>query len=156
MENNIFNSVQICPYSILTRFNEPDIIIMCHIYSYWSVTVLQLPLTTDIKTQIFVFSLDFIIVPDLKRCRLVAVSELGPKDSDQNIFKPNWLKKNSPICKIERILKESQLTTQCRDTVKARARQTTRKDVLCATNNNELFGLILILFLNRKKPSRNI
>ncbi|KAK1274006.1 hypothetical protein QJS04_geneDACA017326 [Acorus gramineus] len=38
-----------------------------------------------------------------------AVSELGPEDSGRNIveiiFKSSWLKKESPMCKIERILK---------------------------------------------------
>ncbi|KAF2561378.1 hypothetical protein F2Q70_00016150 [Brassica cretica] len=77
-----------------------------------------------------------------------AVSELGPEDSGRNIveiiFKSSWLKKDSPICKIERILKvhNTQRTIQrfedCRDAVKARAIQTTRKDARCAADGNEL------------------
>ncbi|CAH2067451.1 unnamed protein product [Thlaspi arvense] len=77
-----------------------------------------------------------------------AVSELGPEDSGRNIveiiFKSSWLKKDSPICKIERILKvhNTQRTIQrfedCRDAVKARALQTTRKDARCAADGNEL------------------
>ncbi|CAN8240068.1 unnamed protein product [Cochlearia groenlandica] len=77
-----------------------------------------------------------------------AVSELGPEDSGRNIveiiFKSSWLKKDSPICNIERILKvhNTQRTIQrfedCRDAVKARALQTTRKDARCAADGNEL------------------
>ncbi|OAP17180.1 hypothetical protein AXX17_AT1G70160 [Arabidopsis thaliana] len=83
-----------------------------------------------------------------KRCRLIAVSELGPEDSGRNIveiiFKSSWLKKDSPICQIERILKvhNTQRTIQrfedCRDAVKARALQATRKDARCAADGNEL------------------
>ncbi|KAG7587168.1 Zinc finger C2H2-type [Arabidopsis thaliana x Arabidopsis arenosa] len=77
-----------------------------------------------------------------------AVSELGPEDSGRNIveiiFKSSWLKKDSPICQIERILKvqNTQRTIQrfedCRDAVKARALQATRKDARCAADGNEL------------------
>ncbi|XP_010533772.1 PREDICTED: uncharacterized protein LOC104809457 [Tarenaya hassleriana] len=77
-----------------------------------------------------------------------AVSELGPEDSGRNvveiIFKSSWLKKDNPICKIERILKvhNTQRTIQrfedCRDAVKARALQTPRKDARCAADGNEL------------------
>lgn len=79
---------------------------------------------------------------------MIAVSELGPEDSGRNIveiiFKSSWLKKDSPICKIERILKvqNTQRTIQrfedCRDAVKARALHTTRKDARCAADGNEL------------------
>ncbi|XP_010539850.1 PREDICTED: uncharacterized protein LOC104813789 [Tarenaya hassleriana] len=77
-----------------------------------------------------------------------AVSELGSEDSGRNIveiiFKSSWLKKDSPMCKIERILKvhNTQRTIQrfedCRDAVKARALQTPRKDARCAADGNEL------------------
>ncbi|KAI3855466.1 hypothetical protein MKX03_025424 [Papaver bracteatum] len=79
-----------------------------------------------------------------------AVSELGPEDSGRNIveiiFKSSWLKKDSPICKIERILKvhNTQRTIQrfedCRDSVKIRAtsNSTTRKNARCAADGNEL------------------
>ncbi|MQM19772.1 hypothetical protein Taro_052784 [Colocasia esculenta] len=60
-----------------------------------------------------------------------AVSELGPEDSGRNIveiiFKSSWLKKDHPVCKIERILKvhNTQRTIarfeDYRDAVKARA-----------------------------------
>ncbi|XVF35969.1 hypothetical protein REPUB_Repub19eG0017900 [Reevesia pubescens] len=76
-----------------------------------------------------------------------AVSELGPEDSGRNIveiiFKSSWLKDN-PICKIERILKvhNTQRTIQrfedCREAVKTRALNSTRKDPRCAADGNEL------------------
>ncbi|KAI3432018.1 C2H2-type domain-containing protein [Psidium guajava] len=77
-----------------------------------------------------------------------AVSELGPEDSGRHIveiiFKSSWLKKDNPICKIERILKvhNTQRTIQrfedCRDAVKTRALASTRKDPRCAADGNEL------------------
>ncbi|KAJ4702107.1 C2H2-like zinc finger protein [Melia azedarach] len=77
-----------------------------------------------------------------------AVSELGPEDSSRNIveiiFKSSWLKKDSPVCKIERILKvhNTQRTIQrfedCRDAVKTRALNSTRKNPRCAADGNEL------------------
>ncbi|XP_062164409.1 uncharacterized protein LOC133871071 [Alnus glutinosa] len=77
-----------------------------------------------------------------------AVSELGPDDSGRNIveiiFKSSWLKKDNPICKIERILKvhNTQRTIQrfedCRDAVKTRALNSTRKNPRCAADGNEL------------------
>ncbi|KAK8512559.1 hypothetical protein V6N13_082897 [Hibiscus sabdariffa] len=77
-----------------------------------------------------------------------AVSELGPEDSGRNIveiiFKSSWLKKDNPICKIERILKvqNTQRTIQrfedCRDAVKTRALNSTRKNPRCAADGNEL------------------
>ncbi|XP_021863335.2 uncharacterized protein [Spinacia oleracea] len=77
-----------------------------------------------------------------------AVSELGPEDSGRNIveiiFKSSWLKKDNPICKIERILKveNTQRTIQrfedCRDMVKLRANNNTKKNPRCAADGNEL------------------
>ncbi|XP_044475028.1 uncharacterized protein LOC123202945 [Mangifera indica] len=77
-----------------------------------------------------------------------AVSELGPEDSSRNIveiiFKSSWLKKDNPICKIERILKlhNTEQTIQrfedCRDAVKARALNSGRKNPRCAADGNEL------------------
>ncbi|XP_022766532.1 uncharacterized protein LOC111311417 [Durio zibethinus] len=77
-----------------------------------------------------------------------AVSELGPEDSGRNIveiiFKSSWLKKDNPICKIERILKvhNTQRTIQrfedCRDAVKTRAVNGTRKNPRLAADGNEL------------------
>ncbi|MED6132460.1 hypothetical protein PIB30_019256 [Stylosanthes scabra] len=77
-----------------------------------------------------------------------AVSELGPEDSGRNIveiiFKSSWLKKDNSICKIERILKvhNTQRTIQrfedCRDTVKSRAVNSSKKNPRCAADGNEL------------------
>ncbi|KAJ7957860.1 C2H2-like zinc finger protein [Quillaja saponaria] len=77
-----------------------------------------------------------------------AVSELGPEDSGRNIveiiFKSSWLRKDSPICKIERILKvhNTQRTIQrfedCRDAVKTRALNNTKKNPRCAADGYEL------------------
>lgn len=77
-----------------------------------------------------------------------AVSELGVEDSGRNIveiiFKSSWLKKDNPICKIERILKvqNTQRTIQrfedCRDAVKTRALNSTKKNPRCAADGNEL------------------
>lgn len=83
-----------------------------------------------------------------KKCTYETVSELGPEDSGRNIveiiFKSSWLKRESPMCKIERILKvhNTQRTIQrfeeCRDTVKSRATNTTKKNPRCAADGNEL------------------
>ncbi|KAM1662912.1 hypothetical protein ACFXTN_038647 [Malus domestica] len=77
-----------------------------------------------------------------------AVSELGVEDSGRNIveiiFKSSWLKKDTPFCKIEHILKvqNTQRTIQrfedCRDAVKNRALISTRKNPRCAADGNEL------------------
>ncbi|XP_061337778.1 uncharacterized protein LOC133284722 [Gastrolobium bilobum] len=77
-----------------------------------------------------------------------AVSELGQEDSGRNIveiiFKSSWLKKDNSICKIERILKvhNTQRTIQrfeeCRDTVKNRALNSSKKNPRCAADGNEL------------------
>ncbi|XVE56155.1 hypothetical protein DITRI_Ditri03aG0214800 [Diplodiscus trichospermus] len=77
-----------------------------------------------------------------------AVSELGPEDSGRNIveiiFKSSWVKKDNPICKIERILKvhNTKRTIQrfedCRDAVKTRALNCTKKNPRCAADGNEL------------------
>lgn len=79
---------------------------------------------------------------------LSTVSELGPEDSSRNIveiiFKSSWLKKDNPICSIERILKvhNTQRTIQrfedCRDAVKIRANNNTKKNPRCAADGNEL------------------
>ncbi|KAK4351882.1 hypothetical protein RND71_027400 [Anisodus tanguticus] len=77
-----------------------------------------------------------------------AVSELGPEDSSRNIveiiFKSSWLKKDNPICTIERILKvhNTKRTIQrfedCRDAVKIHAVATGKKNPRCAADGNEL------------------
>ncbi|KAL3514761.1 hypothetical protein ACH5RR_027478 [Cinchona calisaya] len=77
-----------------------------------------------------------------------AVAELGPEDSSRNIveiiFKSSWLKKDNPICSIERILKihNTKRTIQrfedCRDAVKIRANSNNKKNPRCAADGNEL------------------
>lgn len=79
---------------------------------------------------------------------ILAVSELGPEDSSRNIveiiFKSSWLKKDNPICKIERILKvhNTQRTIQrfedYRDAVKIRANSNAKRNARCAADGNEL------------------
>lgn len=79
---------------------------------------------------------------------MVTVSELGPEDSGRNIveiiFKSSWLKKDNPICTIERILKvhNTKRTIQkfedCRDAVKFRANTNAKRDPRCAADGNEL------------------
>ena len=60
------------------------------------------------------------------------------------IFKSSWLRKDSPIYKIERILKvhNTQRTIQrfedCRDAVKSHAHASTRKEARSAADGNEL------------------
>ncbi|KAK3225660.1 hypothetical protein Dsin_005522 [Dipteronia sinensis] len=69
---------------------------------------------------------------------------MGPEDSSRNIveiiFKSSWLKKDNPICKIERILKihNTQRIIQrfkdCHDAVKTRALNSSRKNPsVCTT-----------------------
>lgn len=80
----------------------------------------------------------------------VTVSELGPEDSGRNIveiiFKSSWLKKDSPICMIERILKvhNSKRTIQkfeeCRDGVKFGGNTNSKRDPRCGADGNELLG----------------
>lgn len=74
---------------------------------------------------------------------------MGPEDSSRNIveiiFKSSWLKKDNPICKIERILKvhNTQRTIQrfedYRDSVKTRANtNAAKRNARCAADGNEL------------------
>ncbi|KAL6007637.1 hypothetical protein ACLOJK_033136 [Asimina triloba] len=77
-----------------------------------------------------------------------AVSELGPEDSSRNIveiiFQSSWLKKQAPVCKIDRILKvhNSQKTItrfeDYRDSVKAKANKLPKKHPRCVADGNEL------------------
>ncbi|KAJ6822654.1 uncharacterized protein M6B38_386520 [Iris pallida] len=77
-----------------------------------------------------------------------AVSEQGPEDSGRNIveiiFKSSWQKKDSAVCRIERILKvhNTQRTAarfeDYREYVKSRAPLLPRKNPRCAADGNEL------------------
>ncbi|XP_047341640.1 uncharacterized protein LOC124945282 [Impatiens glandulifera] len=77
-----------------------------------------------------------------------AVSELGPEDTSKNIveiiFQSSWLKKQSPVCKIDRILKvnNTQKTItkfeEYRDSIKTKAANLLKKHPRCVADGNEL------------------
>lgn len=77
-----------------------------------------------------------------------SVSELGPEDSSRNvveiIFTSSWLKKQSPVCKIERILKvqhNPKTITKFesyRDSIKSKAIKLAKKHPRCIADGNEL------------------
>jgi hypothetical protein len=76
------------------------------------------------------------------------VSELGPEDTSKNIveiiFQSSWLNKQTPICKIDRILKvhNTQKTIskfeEYRDSIKAKATKLPKKHPRCIADGNEL------------------
>ncbi|KAL3736661.1 hypothetical protein ACJRO7_025579 [Eucalyptus globulus] len=82
-----------------------------------------------------------------------AVSELGPEDTSKNIveiiFQSSWLKKQTPVCKIDRILKvhNTQKTIskfeEYRDSIKAKA---TKKNPRCIADGNELLRFHCTMF----------
>ncbi|CAA7405217.1 unnamed protein product [Spirodela intermedia] len=77
-----------------------------------------------------------------------AVMELGPDDTSRNIveiiFQSSWMKKETPVCKIERILKVNNTKKtisrfeEYRDSVKTRAGKLPKKHPRCAADGNEL------------------
>ncbi|XP_062183144.1 uncharacterized protein LOC133887209 [Phragmites australis] len=78
-----------------------------------------------------------------------AVSELGPEDTSRNIveiiFQSSWLRKQAPVCKIERILKvQSNDRTvtrfeQYKESIKERAsNEEGKKNPRCVADGNEL------------------
>lgn len=77
-----------------------------------------------------------------------AVSELGPEDTSKNIveiiFQSSWLKKQTPICKIERILKVHNTPRtiskfeEYRESIKAKATKLPKKHPRCIADGNEL------------------
>ncbi|KAG6578986.1 hypothetical protein SDJN02_21620, partial [Cucurbita argyrosperma subsp. argyrosperma] len=77
-----------------------------------------------------------------------AVSELGPEDTSKNIveiiFQSSWLKKQTPICKIERILKIHNTSKtisrfeEYRDSIKGKAIKLSKKHPRCIADGNEL------------------
>ncbi|XP_044479169.1 uncharacterized protein LOC123206106 [Mangifera indica] len=85
---------------------------------------------------------------ELHRAVKHAVSELGPEDTSKNIveiiFQSSWLKKQAPICKIDRILKvhNTQRTIakfeEYRDSIKAKATKLPKKHPRCIADGNEL------------------
>lgn len=77
-----------------------------------------------------------------------AVSELDPEDTSRNIveiiFQSSWLKKQAPVCKIERILKVHNTKKTIikfedyRDSIKAKANKLPKKHPRCVADGNEL------------------
>ncbi|CAL9109502.1 unnamed protein product [Musa textilis] len=77
-----------------------------------------------------------------------AVSELGPEDTSRNIveiiFQSSWLKKQTPVCKIDRILKVHNTNRRLarfedyRDSIKIKAGKLARKHPRCTADGNEL------------------
>ena len=80
--------------------------------------------------------------------RKISVSELGPEDTSKNIveiiFHSSWLKKQTPMCKIDRILKvhNTQRTInkfeEYRDSIKTKATRLSKKHPRCIADGNEL------------------
>lgn len=87
----------------------------------------------------------------------LTVSELGPEDSSRNIveiiFQSSWLKKQAPICKIDRILKvyNSQRTItkfeDYRDSIKAKAKKLPKNYARCIADGNELLRFHCTTFI---------
>ncbi|KAL6317606.1 hypothetical protein AAG906_030359 [Vitis piasezkii] len=77
-----------------------------------------------------------------------AVSELGPEDTSKNIveiiFQSSWLKKQAPVCKIDRILKVHNTPKtiskfeEYRDSIKTKATKLQKKHPRCVADGNEL------------------
>ncbi|MQL71738.1 hypothetical protein Taro_004050 [Colocasia esculenta] len=77
-----------------------------------------------------------------------AVLELGPEDTSRNIveiiFQSSWLKKQAPVCKIDRILKvnNTQKTISrfedYRDSIRSKASKLPKKHPRCVADGNEL------------------
>ncbi|KAG1363174.1 hypothetical protein COCNU_11G000010 [Cocos nucifera] len=86
-----------------------------------------------------------------------SVSELGPEDTSRNIveiiFQSSWLKKQVPICKIDRILKvhNTQKTItkfeDYRDSIKGKASRLAKKHPRCIADGNELLRFHCTTFL---------
>ncbi|CAD6254670.1 unnamed protein product [Miscanthus lutarioriparius] len=86
---------------------------------------------------------------ELHRATRHAVSELGPEDTSRNIveiiFQSSWLRKQAPVCKIERILKvqSSDRTVkrfeQYKESIRERASSDQgKKNPRCVADGNEL------------------
>ncbi|XP_077240107.1 uncharacterized protein LOC143881011 [Tasmannia lanceolata] len=86
-----------------------------------------------------------------------AVSELGPEDTSRNIveiiFQSSWLKKQTPVCKIDRILKvhNSKKTItkfeDYRDSIKLKANKFPKKHPRCIADGNELLRFHCTTFI---------
>ncbi|XP_026452424.1 uncharacterized protein LOC113352880 [Papaver somniferum] len=85
--------------------------------------------------------------PNSKTTSSISVSELGPEDLGRDtiemIFKSSWLRKDEPICKIERILKVHNTQTriqkfeECRESAQKLSRCNANRNPRCAADGNE-------------------
>lgn len=90
---------------------------------------------------------------DLKK----TVSELGPEDTSKNIveiiFQSSWLKKQTPVCKIDRILKVRNTSKtisrfeEYREAIKAKATKLPKKNPRCVADGNELLRFHCTTFM---------
>ncbi|KAL2467510.1 uncharacterized protein Fot_51035 [Forsythia ovata] len=86
-----------------------------------------------------------------------AVSELGPEDTSKNIveiiFQSSWLKKQTPVCKIDRILKVQNTPKtisrfeEYREGIKAKATRLHKKHPRCLADGNELLRFHCTTFM---------
>ena len=86
-----------------------------------------------------------------------SVSELGPEDTSRNIveiiFQSSWLKKQTPVCKIDRILKVHNTKKTIasfedyRDSIKSKASKLAKKHPRCAADGNELLRFHCTTFM---------
>ncbi|KAG6483133.1 uncharacterized protein LOC122014416 [Zingiber officinale] len=86
-----------------------------------------------------------------------AVSELGPEDTSRNIveiiFQSSWLKKQTPLCKIDRILKVHNTTRTVtrfedyRDSIKMKANKLPKRHPRCTADGNELLRFHCTTFM---------
>lgn len=86
-----------------------------------------------------------------------AVSELGPEDTSRNIveiiFQSSWLKKQTPLCKIDRILKVHNSTRTVtrfedyRDSIKLKANKLPKRHPRCTADGNELLRFHCTTFM---------
>ncbi|KAL1815645.1 hypothetical protein ACET3Z_018219 [Daucus carota] len=87
-----------------------------------------------------------------------AVSELGPEDTSKNIveiiFQSSWLRKQqSPVCKIDRILKIQNTPKtiskfeEYRDSIKTKATKLPKKHPRCIADGNELLRFHCTTFM---------
>lgn len=98
-------------------------------------------LASDLKSSSFIYLMWCFVLH-------ISVSELGPEDTSKNIveiiFHSSWLKKQSPVCKIDRILKvhNTQRTItkfeEYREFIKAKAMKLPKKHPRCIADGNEL------------------
>lgn len=87
----------------------------------------------------------------------ISVSELGPEDTSRKIveiiFQSSWLKKQSPVCKIKRILKIHNTKStvskfeEYRESIKLKSIDQGRRNPRCIADGNELLRFYGTTFL---------